>query len=163
MNKLNYINDIEKILNNLGMNGKMIADKLRKCEKYESAGLEPEQIKSFLKDFGISVVMRNTKLMNELKEYKDLEEQGLLIKLPCKVGDTVYWVWCDSEGNPDSELEEECIKYFYVDGNKGIGIATDYYDGHIGHYVRDGELVDNIRRIFLDKKEAEKALEVLEK
>ena len=26
----------------------------------------------------------------KLKEYEDLEEQGLLLKLPCKVGDTVY-------------------------------------------------------------------------
>ena len=25
-----------------------------------------------------------------LEEYEDLEEQGLMLKLPCKVGDTVY-------------------------------------------------------------------------
>lgn len=28
----------------------------------------------------------------KLAEYEDLEEQGRLIKLPCKVGDTVYHV-----------------------------------------------------------------------
>ena len=28
----------------------------------------------------------------KLKEYEDLEEDGKLIKLPCKVGDTVYHV-----------------------------------------------------------------------
>ena len=28
----------------------------------------------------------------QLKEYQSLEEQGRLIKLPCKVGDTVYKV-----------------------------------------------------------------------
>ena len=28
----------------------------------------------------------------KLKEYEDLEEQGRLISLPCKVGDTVYHV-----------------------------------------------------------------------
>lgn len=28
--------------------------------------------------------------LEELKSYKDLEEQGLLVKLPCKVGDDVY-------------------------------------------------------------------------
>lgn len=27
---------------------------------------------------------------NKWQEYKDLEEQGLLVRLPCKVGDTVY-------------------------------------------------------------------------
>lgn len=29
-------------------------------------------------------------LAEKLVEYEDLEEQGLLVKLPCKVGDTVY-------------------------------------------------------------------------
>lgn len=28
----------------------------------------------------------------KLKDYEDLEEQGRLIKLPCKVGDTVYLI-----------------------------------------------------------------------
>ena len=28
----------------------------------------------------------------KLKEYEDLEEQGLILKLPCKVGDTVYYI-----------------------------------------------------------------------
>lgn len=31
-------------------------------------------------------------LREKLKEYEDLEEQGRLIKLPCKAGDTVYHV-----------------------------------------------------------------------
>lgn len=29
----------------------------------------------------------------KLAEYEDLEEQGLLVRLPCKVGDTVYKFW----------------------------------------------------------------------
>lgn len=28
--------------------------------------------------------------LEEFKQYKEAEEQGLLLKLPCKVGDTVY-------------------------------------------------------------------------
>ena len=31
-----------------------------------------------------------TEIYEKLAEYEDLEEQGILIKLPCKVGDTVY-------------------------------------------------------------------------
>lgn len=31
-------------------------------------------------------------LLEELKSYKDLEEQGLLVKLPCKVGTEVYYI-----------------------------------------------------------------------
>ena len=30
------------------------------------------------------------KCLRKLAEYEDLEEQGLLLRLPCKVGDTVY-------------------------------------------------------------------------
>ena len=30
------------------------------------------------------------KVEKELKQYRDLEEQGLLLRLPCKVGDKVY-------------------------------------------------------------------------
>lgn len=31
-------------------------------------------------------------LFNRLKEYEDLEEQGLLLRLPCKVGSEVYYI-----------------------------------------------------------------------
>ena len=32
------------------------------------------------------------KAFDKLAEYEDLEEQGLLLKLPCKIGDAVYVV-----------------------------------------------------------------------
>lgn len=32
------------------------------------------------------------KWLEELKSYKELEEQGLLVKLPCKVGTEVYYI-----------------------------------------------------------------------
>lgn len=31
--------------------------------------------------------------LKKLKAYEDAEEQGLLMRLPCKVGDTVYKLW----------------------------------------------------------------------
>ena len=39
-----------------------------------------------------SEILKILKLAEKLKYYEDLEEQGLLLKLPCKVGDTVYEV-----------------------------------------------------------------------
>lgn len=42
------------------------------------------------------------KLAEHLKEYEDLEEQGLLLKLPCKVGDTVC---VDSSLLPIEDME----------------------------------------------------------
>lgn len=46
------------------------------------------------------------KCIQKLGAYEDAEEQGLLLRLPCKVGDTVYKVWykpCHlGETTPDS-------------------------------------------------------------
>lgn len=36
------------------------------------------------------------KMYRKLAEYEDLEEQGKLLKLPCAVGDAVYWL-CGTE------------------------------------------------------------------
>ena len=36
--------------------------------------------------------MQLAEWLEELKSYKDLEEHGLLVRLPCNVGDTVYRV-----------------------------------------------------------------------
>lgn len=40
----------------------------------------------FSGDFG------SANVLNRLAEYEDLEEQGLLLRLPCKVGSTVYHI-----------------------------------------------------------------------
>ena len=52
------------------------------------------------------------KLFAELepyKEYKDLDEQGLLLKLPCKIGDTIYEV---SYENREFVIKEHIVKEF---------------------------------------------------
>lgn len=52
-------------------------------------------------------------LQKKLKEYKDLEEQEKLIKLPCKVGDSVWFL--DKELDPMEEaLFEGCISGYEV-------------------------------------------------
>lgn len=43
----------------------------------------------------------------KLCEYEDLEEQGLLLKFPCKVGDTVY---VDSKTIPTGNMEFEEVR-----------------------------------------------------
>lgn len=44
----------------------------------------------------------------KLKDYEDAEEQGLLLRLPCKVGDTVY---VDSAILPINDMECENIDH----------------------------------------------------
>lgn len=62
-----------------------------------------------------------TELYREkLKEYEDIEEQGLLLRLPCKVGDTVYAI-CTCEA-VDTVLDGTLYG-----SNGGFGTATGYY------------------------------------
>lgn len=58
--------------------------------------------------------------LEKLAEYEDLEEQGLLLLLPCKVGSTVYAICtCEAVGTVlDGTL---------YGSNGGFGTATGYY------------------------------------
>lgn len=81
------------------------------------------------------------------------------VELPCEWGDRVYSIYCDSSGNPDGEIEPVDIDYFYVD-EKGVGISTGPYDGHIGHFKNSGDLDEyGIRRVYFTLAEAEAALQ----
>lgn len=44
------------------------------------------------------------KVYKKLKEYEDLEEQGLLIRLPCKIGDKIYYIYMDCPSDFNEEL-----------------------------------------------------------
>ena len=39
-----------------------------------------------------SEIHKILKVAEKLKNYEDAEEQGLLLRLPCKVGDTIYYI-----------------------------------------------------------------------
>ena len=105
--------------------------------------------------------------VNDLKHIQDLieaEEQGLLLRLPCKVGDTI---WCLEEH------ENELVIYEYV----FISVCEEYYivapkvpcrnniEEHLKAMEDDynfwgstGIFVFHKSKVFLTKEEAEKAL-----
>lgn len=88
-------------------------DALERLSDYEDTGETPESIKNLLgiardqSNFIINSGLGNTKkeldywkteakkAMAQLGEIKIAEEQGLLVKLPCKVGDKTYIVFND--------------------------------------------------------------------
>ena len=71
------------------------------------------------RDFDVACRIALEKLM-KCKEYENLEEQGLLLRLPCKVGDTVYAI-CTCEA-VDTVLDGTLYG-----SNGGFGTATGYY------------------------------------
>ena len=85
-------------------------------------------------------------LFNRLKEYEDAEEQGLLIRLPCKVGTPVYDIkWWDDKKEKVS-----------VDGKLYYRTVHKYKvsKSHFSLYDFD----DIGKTVFLTKEEAERAL-----
>ena len=65
-------------------NGVVMTDQevLEKLATYEDTGLSPEEFRGKTE--------RVLELYGKLKPYADAEEQGRLVILPCKVGDTVW-------------------------------------------------------------------------
>ena len=55
-------------------------------------------------------VLKTIEALEKVEEYKRLEEQGLLLRLPVKIGDTVYIIDGDEE---EDWIDEYEVKYFY--------------------------------------------------
>lgn len=64
------------------------ADALNRLAAYEDTGLEPEEIDG-IKSLAVMGLMRDVKRASAIM---DAEREGRLLVLPCKVGDTVYWI-----------------------------------------------------------------------
>lgn len=95
----------------------------------------------------------NFKVAEKLATYEDLEEQGLLVRLPCKVGDIMFRI---NKGAKNPVIELTVTQ---------INITRRSYNLEV--IDRDcGELMcfknDIGKTVFLTRKEAEKKLEEME-
>ena len=86
-------------------------------------------------------------LAEKLCEYEDLEEQGRLPKLPCKVGDTVYYI------NPNENTINELVVYSF-DIRPLQHFACDYMGARL-NFNQFG------KTLFLTREEAEAKLKEL--
>ena len=114
--------------------------------------------------------------IQKLAEYEDLEEQGLLLRLPCKVGDTVYFLGskCDKceeddcygcpynrngEKRDDRFVYDMVVEQFRICNNSVYIVDTDAV-------WSSSEISLNINQfgntVFLTKAEAEQKLKEME-
>nr|DAW52489.1 MAG TPA: hypothetical protein [Bacteriophage sp.] len=103
-------------------------------------------------------------MIKKLATYEDLEEQGLLVRLPCKVGDMV---WDNDFGYPES-YEIKAFSYGYCDSyvEPGIGIEDEiifYYENYAHSISITGAfpMSEIGKTVFLTREEAVKKLEEL--
>lgn len=92
------------------------------------------------------------KILTKLAVYEDLEEQGLLVRLPCKVGEKL---WCIV----DSAIRELRVHHFDMPAFGATDIVFRYADGFkLERFV--GEID---KTVFLTREAAEKKLEEMKK
>ena len=86
-------------------------------------------------------------VFKKLADYEDLEEQGLLVRLPCKVGDTMYGI----VGKP-LRIVEHKVDAFHID-KKGFHLQ-----------IINGVLEKKQEaKVYFSREEAKKNLEEMKK
>nr|DAZ55021.1 MAG TPA: hypothetical protein [Caudoviricetes sp.] len=99
------------------------------------------------------------KWLEKLKDYNDLEEQGLLLKLPIPLNTTVYTIytkqWCYYDDNCMEDIEYKCMNGEFCENQK------------VRHYLHIEKfsvpMINFINKtVFLTREEAENRLKELE-
>lgn len=165
MERLVYFTGDIALVDNLGIEECMeIQEPLKKLHDYEIA--EEQCIKET--SFGFKELLHKWKVftddVQELLEYRRLEEQGLLLRLPCKVGDTVWFT--DRKYDRENRRFIEVVHNGYVKAIKfsarptRITIEYDDLDDNYGRCKGHDINASTIGKgVFLTKEEAEKKLE----
>ena len=102
------------------------------------------------------------KILTKLAVYEDLEEQGLLVRLPCKVGDMV---WDNDFGYPES-YEIKAFSYGSCDSYVEPDIEDEiifYYENYTGSITGAFPMSEIGKTVFLTREEAVKKLEEMKK
>ena len=166
---------------------------LNRLAEYEDTGLTPKEIEDMVSvreitpeaEYAIDKHANNliqkleqliaqTDEKNELQRYKEAEEQGLLVWLPCKPGDTVYWLNYNRSACKTCDLFSSfygvdcmCDKHYELYPE----INSVYDDEHCPkHFIEIvkwktdlGWIVEHLndfgKTVFLTSEAAEKALE----
>lgn len=99
------------------------------------------------------------KILTKLAVYEDLEEQGLLVRLPCKIGDTVYRVNAGAK-QPIIPMTVSEIRFLCYKNERIVR-----FDAIDKEYMGEScyRLEDIGRIVFLTHEEAEKKLEEMQK
>ena len=111
---------------------------------YEDSGVEPEEIKEHEAAYNECLTRTYGSFKQKISQWLQAEQDGRLVLLPCKVGDTVYFAaWFGTRPHVVKRVIEP---YFYTD---------DAEDNRSG---ADFSLRDFGRTVFLTREEAEAEL-----
>ena len=90
------------------------------------------------------------KMSRKLAEYEDLEEQGLLLRLPCPIGTTVYNTTCWDDATEKVEVDGKTL--YRIKHKHKVSKST----------FSLGDIYNFGKTVFLTKAEAEQKLKEME-
>lgn len=147
---------------------KEVAERNYRDTEYESIDSIDDDIKTIYRERA----KEHEQLANwleELKSYKEAEEHGLFVRLPCKVGDTVWVVtspinvfgYDEYDGDAEYEVYESFLSSvsYYASGEQ-FRIYAKVTNSFIVAYFRECDFGESI---FLTREEADKKLEEMKK
>ena len=105
------------------------------------------------------------KILTKLADYEDLEEQGLLVRLPCKVGDDVYIIPSPPIYGLNIFYGCENVNRVYHQHIESITFAGSHWYATGRNEYKEKVLNDTAfgTTWFLTREEAEKKLEEMKK
>ena len=123
-----------------------LVDLIRKVEIKTDNNIEAQFFSAMID----LLLLVEQKEREKLKEYEDLEEQGLLLKPPCKIGSTIYAVG-------ERYITEYKVKNYIIDENSTLVIrGTKQIED--GDYSNIFYMEDFNKTVFLTHEEAKAAL-----
>lgn len=116
-----------------------------RLKEYEDTGLEPEDIKKHESAYNECLTRTYGPFKQKISQWIRAEQDGLLVVLPCKVGDDVWFVRKFGKGQCIKRAKVSCIN---IDFRGEVFVsARRISGGYIG------------KTVFLTRKEAEAAME----
>lgn len=120
-----------------------------RLKAYEDTHMMPSDVTSMRMDMVIIAALFNGVDVDRLQELAEADRAGRLVVLPCKVGDTVYWV--------HGAVITECKVHRIQKNRNGLYICLKSKKSH-GAFRTDLSIG---KTVFLTREEAEKALEAM--
>ena len=116
-------------------------------------GADKQEIRE---DCSLYKVCLDRKIFEKLQHYEDLEEQGRLIELPCKIGDTVYYINTHNRLSlfKNTVYEAKVVRFVTTRYGTSIVIQIRNEYGCTELYSEN----NYNKTVFLTKEEAEAAL-----
>lgn len=122
---------------------------------YEDTGMEPEQCEN-AKVIIESAFSDDTSKVEQIRELLKADKEGRLVVLPCKVGDRLYEV---TGRKTISVYKVKAIRVELF----GLFIEWDIVEGFVWQSLSGINASEIGKTVFLNREEAEKALEAMKK